>query len=210
MATDKAQIWAFSEEFVLEGPEIAQPRAVALELGIDPVTVGTGALLRAIAALRQAKAVVEIGTGTGVSGLWILAGMAPNGVLTSIDVEAEFQQIAAENFRAAHIASHRTRLISGRALDVLPRLAASAYDMVVVDGVPEETPAYVHHAERILRPGGALVIPNALWFGNVADPARRDPHTVTMREVCRELEESELFDLALLPTGEGVALAVRR
>ena len=125
-------------------------------------------------------------------------------------MEAEFQQIAAENFRAAHIASHRTRLISGRALDVLPRLAASAYDMVVVDGVPEETPAYVHHAERILRPGGALVIPNALWFGNVADPARRDPHTVTMREVCRELEESELFDLALLPTGEGVALAVRR
>ena len=210
MVTDKAQVWAFSEEFVLESPDVAKSRAIALELGIDPVTVGTGALLRAIAGMRQAKAAVEIGTGTGVSGLWILAGMAPDGVLTSIDVEAEFQQVAAESFRAAHIASHRTRLINGRALEVLPRLAASAYDMVVVDAAPEETAAYVRHAERILRTGGALVVPNALWFGNVADPARRDPHTVMMREVCRELEESESFDLALVPTGEGVAVAVRR
>ena len=142
--------------------------------------------------------------------MWILSGMAPDGVLTSIDAEAEFQQYALKSMRSAKIPSHRTRLIHGRALEVLPRLANSAYDMVVLDGLPEETPAYVRHAERLLKPGGALVIPNALWFGNVADPARRDPHTVTMREVCRELEESEHFDLALVPVGEGLALATRK
>ncbi len=210
MSADKSQVWAYSEEIVVESPEIATARAAALELGVDPVSAGTGALLRAVASMRQAKTAVEIGTGTGVSGMWILSGMAPDGVLTSIDAEAEFQQYALKSMRSAKIPSHRTRLIHGRALEVLPRLANSAYDMVVLDGLPEETPAYVRHAERLLKPGGALVIPNALWFGNVADPARRDPHTVTMREVCRELEESEHFDLALVPVGEGLALATRK
>lgn len=210
MSTDKTTLWSFCEEFTVEPPQITAAREVALELGVDPVSASTGALLRAVAAMRQAKAAVEVGTGTGVSGLWIMSGMQPGGVLTTIDPEGEFQREAARAFRAAQIPSPRTRFINGRALDVLPRLAAQAYDMVVLDGLPEETPRYLAHAERILKPGGALVIPNALWFGNVADPARRDPHTVTMREVCRELEESDHFDLVLLPLGDGVALATRK
>lgn len=210
MSTDKTTLWSFCEEFTVEPPQITAAREVALELGVDPVGASTGALLRAVAAMRQAKAAVEVGTGTGVSGLWIMSGMQPGGVLTTIDPEGEFQREAARAFRAAQIPSPRTRFINGRALDVLPRLAAQAYDMVVLDGLPEETPRYLAHAERILKPGGALVIPNALWFGNVADPARRDPHTVTMREVCRELEESDHFDLVLLPLGDGVALATRK
>lgn len=210
MSGDKTNVWSFCEEFPTESPQTQDARAVALELGVDPVTVSTGALLRSIAALRQAKSVVEIGTGTGVSGLWILSGMAPGGVLTTIDPETEFQRFAARAFRAAKVPSPRTRFINGRALEVLPRLADATYDMVVLDALPEETPAYVAHARRILKPGGALVIPNALWFGHVADPARRDPHTVTMREVCRELEESDHFDLVLVPVGDGVAIATRK
>lgn len=210
MSTDKTTLWSFCEEFTVEPPQIAAAREVALELGVDPVSASTGALLRAVAAMRQARAAVEVGTGTGVSGLWIMSGMQPGGVLTTIDPEGEFQREAARAFRAAQIPSPRTRFINGKALDVLPRLAAQAYDMVVLDGLPEETPRYLAHAERILKPGGALVIPNALWFGNVADPARRDPHTVTMREVCRELEESDRFDLVVLPLGDGVALATRK
>lgn len=210
MSTDKTTLWSFCEGFTVEPPQIAAAREVALELGVDPVSASTGALLRAVAAMRQAKAAVEVGTGTGVSGLWIMSGMQPGGVLTTIDPEGEFQREAARAFRAAQIPSPRTRFINGKALDVLPRLAAQAYDMVVLDGLPEETPRYLAHAERILKPGGALVIPNALWFGNVADPARRDPHTVTMREVCRELEESDRFDLVVLPLGDGVALATRK
>ncbi|WRS29153.1 O-methyltransferase [Actinomycetaceae bacterium MB13-C1-2] len=210
MATDKNTIWSFCEEFPLESPEIQAAREVALELGVDPVSPSTGALLRAVARLRNAKSAVEIGTGTGVSGLWILAGMASGGVLTTIDPESEFQREAARAFRQAQVPSPRTRFINGRALDVLPRLAADSYDMVVLDGLPEETYAYVEHANRILKSGGAVVIPNGLWFGNVADPARRDPHTVAMREVCKELEESDSFDLAMLAVGDGVLLATKR
>ncbi len=209
MSAAKGDVWAYCEDYVPEPAVVASAREVAVELGADPVSIATGALLRSVAAMRNAKSVVEVGTGAGVSGLWILSGMDPRGVLTTIDPEPEFQQAAAMAFRAAQIPSSRTRLINGRALDVLPRLADASYDMVVVDGLPEEVEAYIVHALRILRPGGALVIPNALWFGHVANPARRDPHTVAMREASRHLLDSEEFLSCLVPTGDGVLIAVR-
>lgn len=209
MSQSKNDVWSHCEDYIPEAAVIAAAREVALELGADPVSVATGSLLRAIAAMRDAKSVVEIGTGVGVSGLWTLSGMNPKGVLTTIDPEPELQQSAAMAFRAAQVPSPRTRFINGRALDVLPRLADASYDMVIADGPPEETAHYIAHARRLLRPSGVLVIPNALWFGNVANPARRDPQTVAMREVTRELLESEDFIVSLVPVGEGVLLAVR-
>lgn len=209
MPVAKNDIWVYCEDYVTEPAVIAAAREVAIELGADPVSAATGAFLRSVAAMRNAKAVVEIGTGAGVSGLWTLSGMNPKGVLTTIDPEVEFQQSAAMAFRAAQVPSSRTRFINGRALDVLQRLADSSYDMVTIDALPEETGQYVSHALRLLRPGGALVIPNALWFGNVANPARRDPHTVALREVTKALLESEDFLTCLIPTGDGALLAVR-
>ncbi len=210
MATDKAQVWDFCESYVPEPAPIRHARTVALELGANPVSAGTGALLRSLAAARDARAVIEIGTGAGVSSLWTLEGMNPDGVLTTIDPEGEFQRAARTLFQEAGIASHRSRFINDRALDVLPRMAADAYDMVVIDGPAEETPQYLDHAARILRRGGILVVTNALWFGNVANPAKRDMSTVIMREMTKALLESEQFISSLLPIGEGVEVAVRR
>lgn len=210
MTVDKAGAWDYCEKYVPEPEAIAQARESALELGSVPVSTGTGALLRLLAASRDSRAVVEIGTGAGVSGLWLLEGMNANGVLTTIDPEAEFQRAARVSFRRAAVASHRVRFINDRALDVLPRMAKNAYDMVVVDGPPEETPQYLDFAAQILRSGGLLIVVNALWNGNVADPARRDMKTVIMREMTRALLESDQFISALVPTGEGIEIAVRR
>ena len=71
----------------------------------------------------------------------------------------------------------RTRVITGRALDVMPRLTDGAYDMVVIDGDKGEYAAYVEQALRLLRPGGVLALDNMLWHDKVADPAARDETT---------------------------------
>ncbi|MEE6273679.1 O-methyltransferase [Georgenia sp. MJ206] len=210
MAADKAQSWAYTEEFVPEDDIMREARDRAEELGCGAVTPGTGATLRALSAAVGAHAVAEIGTGTGVSGLWLLGGMRADGVLTTIDVEVEHQRAAREAFTAAGVRPARTRLISGRALDVLPRLADAAYDVVLVDGDPAEATECVAQAVRMLRPGGLLAVPGALWHDRVADPARRDEPTVAMRELGRTVREDERLVTALLPVGDGLLVAVRR
>ena len=171
MASDKALSWVFAEEFVEENDILAQARETATDLGAEPVSTGVGATLRLLAATCGAKAVLEIGTGAGVSGLWLLQGMSADGVLTTIDHEVEFHKYARRAFTAAGIPSQRTRLIAGRALDVLPRMAARGYDMMVIDAPADEIPDYLDHALRVLRPGGLIVIVHALWHDQVADPA---------------------------------------
>lgn len=189
---------------------LAGARARAAEVGVEPVSTGVAAALRLLAAAVAARNVVEVGTGTGVSGLSLLAGMRPDGVLTSVDVEAEHQRLAREAFAEAGVAHQRTRLIAGRALDVLPRLSDGAYDVVLCDAEPREQAAYLEQALRLLRPGGLVAFHGALGHDRVGDPAQRDPDTVTARELGRALLEDERLVPALLPVGDGLLVAVLR
>ena len=199
--------WAYAEAFVSEDEHLAAARARAKEVGAPPVGSGTGATLAFLAAMVEARAVVEIGTGTGVSGLWLLRGMQPDGVLTSVDTEAEHQRLARETFREAGIASQRYRLISGSALEVLPRLTDGHYDLVFIDADKQEYPDYVTEAKRLLRVGGLVALDNALWHDRVADPSQRDPDTVTIRETGRAMREDPEWRPVLLPVSDGLLVA---
>src|SRR3954451_21062658 len=128
-----ADLWALRDHvgsYLAEDDVLVSARAGAERSGCVPVEPDAGAGLRFLAATIGARAVVEIGTGTGVSGLWLLRGMTPDGTLTSIDIDAEHQRLARESFNEAGVASQRVRTISGAALDVLPRLTDGHYDLV--------------------------------------------------------------------------------
>ncbi len=210
MSAQKPASWAYSEEFIAESEVIEQARHRGEELGCTPVLPGAGAALRLLAAASGARAVAEVGTGAGVSGLWLLGGMPSDGILTTIDVEAEHQRAARKAYAAAGVAPQRTRVITGRALDVLPRLTDGAYDMVVVDGDKGEYAAYVEQALRLLRPGGVLALDNLLWHDKVADPAARDETTTALRDLGKMLRDHDGLVPCLLPVGDGLLAAVKR
>src|SRR3954465_1506865 len=202
--------WAYAETFVDEDDVVARARARGDELGCRGVRPGVGAVLRLLAAAGSARSVVEIGTGAGVSGVHLLPGMPPGGVLTTIHLGAGNQRPAREAFAEAGFRPTRTRLITGRALDVLPRLTDRAYDLVLLDAEPLEYDAYTDQALRLLRRGGVLAATDALWRGKVADPAQRDRTTTTMRELGKRVREDARLVPALLPVGDGLLLAVVR
>jgi len=197
----------FTERFVTEDEHLQDARRRAEQVGISPVGPGTGAALRLLTSLLDARAVVEIGTGTGVSGLWLLRGMRTDGILTTVDIEAEHQRLAKQSFVEAGIASQRARTISGAALDVLPRLTDGHYDLVFCDGDKREYDAYLTEALRLLRPGGVVVFDNALWHDRVADPAQRDEETVTVRDLGKRVAEHDDLVAVLLPVGDGLLCA---
>jgi predicted O-methyltransferase YrrM len=206
----KAQARDFADGYVAEDPLLTAAREHAVEVGLAAVSPAAGAALRLIAAATAARAVVEVGTGTGVSGLWLLRGMRPDGVLTTIDVESEHQRVARQVFAAAGFAPSRTRIITGRAADVLPRLADGAYDLVFVHHNRLELASAVAAAARLLRPSGVLVLGGAWGLGRIADPTARDPETVALREVLKAMREEDGWLPAFLPTADGLLCAVRR
>ncbi len=199
--------WAYTENFVPEDDVVDRARARARELGCEAVTPGAGAVLGLLATALQARAVVEVGTGAGVSGIYLLRGMPADGVLTTIDVEVENQRAAREAFAEVGARANRARVISGRAADVLPRLADGAYDLVLIDAEPQQCEAYVEQGLRLLRPGGVLAVNSALWHGRVADPAQRDAATTSMREAAKRLRDDDRMVAALLPVGGGLLVA---
>lgn len=198
---------SYAENFIREDDLLNRARARAEEVGCVPIGAGGGAALRFLASAIDARSVVEIGTGTGVSGLWLLRGMREDGILTSVDVEAEHQRLARETFNEASIPAQRARLIAGAALDVLPRLTDEAYDLVFCDGDKEEYPDYLAEAARLLRPGGIVAFDNALWHDRVADPSQRDGETLTIRDLGLTLAKSEEWVPLLIPLGDGLLVA---
>jgi predicted O-methyltransferase YrrM len=202
---------AYVDGFLPEDEPLRAARRNAADVGgAVPVAPVTGATLRFIASAISARSVVEIGTGCGISGLWLLRGMAPGAVLTSVDAEPEHQQLARAAFAEAGFAAARYRLISGRALDVLPRLADGAYDMVFCDADCREYPDYLIAALRLLRPGGIVAFDDVLPGGLAADPAPGDQDAVAIRELREQVRADEGLVPVLMPVADGLLAAVRR
>ncbi len=189
---------------------MADAREVAAELGCRAVSPGVGAVLAVLATTLPARATVEVGTGAGVSGLRLLDAMPADGVLTTIDVEPEHLVAARRAFSEAGHRLGRTRVIYGDGLDVLPRLADAAYDLVHVDvDEPASLTELVEHAIRLLRPRGALVLSDALARDQVPDPVQRDPRTTATRETLHGVLADGRLEPALLATGDGLLVAAR-
>lgn len=209
-AAPKPGSWVFAEDYVSESEQSLQARDKAAQLGVAPIGRGSASALTFLAKVVQAKAVVEVGTGSGVSGLALFGGMQPDGVLTSVDIEAEHQQAAREAFLAIGIPTQRFRLIAGPALSVLPRLSDAAYDMVFIDADKVEYAEYVEEGLRLLRRGGVLAVDNALWHDRTADGSNIDSETEAIRDALNAVKDNEDLVASLLPVGDGLLVAVKR
>lgn len=208
--------WAFADAYGAELVEQAENAALrwarerAQDAGLCSVSPGTGATLRLLAATVDAKAVAEIGTGTGVSGIHLLDGMRSDGVLTTVDIEPERQQFARQAFRAAGFAGNRARVIPGHALEVLPRLADGGYDLVFCDGDRGECVNYLDESLRLLRDGGLVCFEGVFADGRTVDSTAQPAEVLRLRELLRSVRENTALVPTLLPVGDGLLCAVKR
>jgi len=195
--------WNLSQNFIPEDTHLTNARNKSKELGLNPIGQGAGALLRFLASTIDASNVVEIGTGTGVSGLWLLRGMNSAGVLTSIDSDAERQRAAKEIFSSAVIPSNKIRLIAGRAIEVVDKLTSNAYDLMFINGDKLEYETLFDQSLRLLRPGGILVFHNVLSDSNAAD-------NLAVIKVSEKIKDDSRLVSVMIPSGSGIIAASYR
>ena len=198
---------AYAAEYLPEDEPLLAARANAAALGgTEPVRPDVGAALRFLACAVGARTAVEIGTGCGSSGIWLLRGMRPGSTLTSVDTEPEYHRMARKAFTQAGFAPNQCRLILGRALDVLPRLSDGVYDIVFCDADTRDYPDYLSAALRLLRTGGVVAFNNALLAGTSADAGDDD----LAFDLASHVRADERLVPVLLPLGDGLLAAVKR
>lgn len=204
-----ATSWALCEDHVAPSEALQQARDEATVADLTPISNGAAALLKVLTTATSATNVIEVGTVMGASALAFLEGMGTEGILTSIDAEAE-NQIAARRFlTAAGYRTSRFRLIAGRPLDVLPKMRDGAYDIVFINGDKLEYVEYVASALRLLRHGGLLILNDVLWHNKTADEADESDEAIIMREALEAVTAAESYTEALVPVGNGLLVAVK-
>lgn len=159
-----------------------------------------GSLLAWAATTTGARAAVEVGACGGITGLWLARGLAPRGIVTSVEPDPYAHGLAREAFEDGG-ATDRIRSIQGEPATVLPRLSDAGYDLVLLQGRAGDYPDHLAHARRLLRVGGALVARRVLRRGEDPEALARFVDTLS--------GDHEGFRSTLLDVDEGLVLATR-
>ena len=161
------------------------------------ITRATGEFLAVLVKATMARRVLEIGTSNGYSTLWLAnAARAIAGAVTSVELAQYKIALAATNFARAGLASHIS-LVHDDAGRLLERSATSAFDLIFLDSERPQYPAWWPDVRRVLRPGGLLIVDNAV------------SHRDEMSPFIALVQADRAFSTCLVPVGNGEFLAAR-
>ena len=199
------------EDAVLRSIRVETPR-----FGIPPISIGPdeGRLLDLLVRSCQAKRAVEIGTLAGYSGTWIARALRRGGVLHTLEADSHHASVARRNFRRAGLAK-TVRVHEGPAAKTLKSLGKEPFDFCFIDADKVNYPLYLRWAVSHVRPGGLVVGDNAYFFGKLHLNAKRAGQdargAAAMRRFLKGMADRRYFSsAAMIPTGEGMAVAVRK
>jgi len=188
--------------------ETAKLPQAGMQIGADQ-----GALLALLVRAIGARRAIEIGTFTGYSALAVAAALPARGKLVACDVSAEWTSIGRRYWAEAGVAA-KIDLRLGPALDTLAQLrrehGAGTFDFAFIDADKSSYDAYYEACLGLLRAGGLIALDNMLWSGAVADSAKKDTTTKTLRKLNAKIAADPRVDACLLTIGDGVMLARRR
>jgi len=172
-----------------------------------------GQFMALLVKLMGARRCIEIGVYTGYSSTAVALALPPDGRIIACDVSEEWTSIARKYWKKAGVES-KIELHLGPAAETLDALLAKGeagkFDFAFIDADKTNYLAYYERCLKLLRKGGLIAVDNTLWSGEVANPQDDKPDTVALRAFNDALHRDERIDLALLPLGDGVTLALKR
>lgn len=200
--------WA-QEVFVPEDEVLREIRERSLREGLPAIAVGKfdGLHLEVLARAAGALKAVEVGTLGGYSGVCLLRGMGPHGILHTFEYSEKHARVAAESFHKAGLAP-RAHIHVGPAIDKLREVEAEGpFDLVFIDADKVGYPAYLTWAEEHLRVGGMVLLDNAFAWGDVVAPKNDSDRAIA--ECAERLGRGGRWRATMLPTEEGLAFGVK-
>jgi caffeoyl-CoA O-methyltransferase len=206
------RVEAYMEERLrrFDEPVLLEMEAHAEERGFPIVGRNVGVTLEVLARSVEAKRIMELGSGFGYSGYWHARAVGPDGEVHLTDGAPENATKAVDHLKRAGLAD-RVEFHVGDAVTEMARLEGD-FDVVFCDIDKDGYPAAWRAASERVRRGGLYVCDNVLWYGRVAveDPEDARPrYTEAVLEHNRLIADDERFVSTIVPTRDGVMVAIR-
>jgi len=166
-----------------------------------------GRILSMFSRMMRPKRIIEVGTYTGYSGICLAEGLEDDGILHSLDINAELEELITTYWKEAGILD-KTRLHIGNALEIIPNLQET-WDLAFIDA---DKINYYHYYELILpsmRKGGLIIADNVLWSGKVTEK-KKDKDTAALHEFNEKIQADPRVDNVLLPVRDGLMLIYKK
>ena len=167
-----------------------------------------GQFLQLLVRLTGARRILEIGTFTGYSALAMALALPRGGRIVCCDLSREWTDVAKKHWARAGVARKITLKLAP-ALDTLKTLAGP-FDLAFIDADKENYARYYERCLRLVRRGGMIAVDNTLWYGRVIDRRDRSVDTRAVRAFNRKLHHDRRVELAMVPIGDGLTLALKR
>jgi len=172
-----------------------------------------GALMQLLVRLIGARRCLEIGTFTGYSALAVALALPKGGRILCCDLSEEWTAIARRYWKKAGVAG-KFELRLAPALETLDALLregkAGKFDFAFIDADKANYSNYYERCLKLLRRGGLIAVDNTLWGGSVVDARNHSVDTRAIRAFNRKLRRDRRVDIALVPVGDGLSLALKR
>ncbi|HTV25141.1 MAG TPA: O-methyltransferase [Polyangiaceae bacterium] len=203
------ELWTAVDRYI---GETIVPSDAALDAALDAseraglpsiaVAPNQGKLLALLATIQGARRILEIGTLGGYSTIWLARTLPVGGRLISLEVDAKHAEVARTNIARAGLAE-RVEVRLGRAIDLLPQLAAAGgepFDFFFIDADKANIPAYFEWALKLSRPGSVIVVDNVVRKGKVIDASSGDANVEGVRRFNEQLARLGHIDATTIQT----------
>lgn len=188
-----------------EDEVLKRARERAAEEDMPPLSPDAASVLAFIARLSKVNSILEVGSGAGVSAVWLLRA-CPEARLTTIEIDPEHQNIACETYREAEISDRITKLL-GDAKEVLINLNEKEYDMILIDTAKTDCMEYLAHSKRLCKIGGLIVFDNVWWSGRAFDPTAQTKEDLAVKMLNRAIVDDCRLDSIIIPIGDGISVS---
>lgn len=202
---------------VEENEHKLQSRKFAEELGLARISISPAEaqLIKTLVHLHGAKKFVEIGTLTGLSAQYLFEALPDGGELWTLEKEPRHGDMASQVFKKMDQSKKKIHLVLGDAREELTKLTSQGpFDGVFIDGNKAAYFDYLSWAENNLRQGGLILADNIFLSGSVwgdTDQQRFSEKQVKiMREFNERLSDPSLFEAAIVPSYEGLFVAIKK
>lgn len=162
-----------------------------------------GKILEMFSKMINPEKILEIGTYTGYSAICLAKGLKSNGILHTIDINDELEELIDKYIKNAGLTS-KIKLHIGNAMEVIPTLSEK-WDLVFIDADKENYSNYYNLVFENVKPGGYIIADNVLWSGKVLGKyEEQDEETKAIMDFNLKIQEDHRIENVLLPVRDGL------